>query len=263
MKIIRIFCLFIIVSVFCSGDVSAQYGSVFFEPDTTYITVNDSSQIDLAVDSHLNGIHCFIVSIGFDTTLIELTDVIEGPLLPGTGQTFFFWNRTENGYNILSCLLGFGLYANGPGVIATMKFRAGETAGTSSLHFTSLEFTDTLLNPIYVIARYGAIVVMDSTTGVENPESGTGSPRSFILYQNFPNPFNSQTSIKYNLFEPCFVRIEVFDVLGRLHDVLLTGEKPAGYHVVTWDAGGSSSGTYYLRLSADNLAETRKMLLIK
>jgi hypothetical protein len=243
--------------------VSAQYGSVFFEPDTTYITVNDSSQIDIAVDSHLTGIHCFIVSIGFDTTLVELTDVIEGSLLPGTGQTFFFWNRTENGYDIGSCLLGFGLYANGPGVIATMKFRAREATGVSSLHFTSQEFTDTLLNPIYVIALYGAIVVLDSTTGIENPESGAGFPRRFILYQNFPNPFNSQTNIKYSLFEPCFVRIEVFDVLGRLHYALASGEKPAGLHVVTWNADGSSSGTYYLRLRADNYAETRKMLLIK
>ena len=263
MRIVRIFYLLIIVSVFYSARVTAQYGSVFFEPDTTFITVNDSSQIDIAVNSHLAGIHCYIVSIGFDTTLVELTDVIEGPLLPAMGPTFFFWNQTEDGYNILSCLLGSGLYANGPGVLATMKFRARENIGTSSLHFTSQEFTDTLLNPIYVISLYGAIVVLDSTTGIDETDFRTGFPQRFTLYQNFPNPFNSQTFIKYGLHKPCFVKIEVFDVLGRLHEVLVSGEKPAGYHGVTWDAEGSTSGVYYLRLRTEDYSETRKMLLIK
>ncbi|UCE67024.1 MAG: T9SS type A sorting domain-containing protein [Candidatus Zixiibacteriota bacterium] len=263
MRIVRVFYLIIIVSVFCSARVSAQYGSVFFDPDTTYITVSDSGRIDISVDSHLTSIHCYIVSIGFDTTLVELTDVIEGPLLPGTGQTFFFWSQAENGYDIGSCLLGYGLYANGPGVLATMKFRARENIGTSSLHFTSQEFTDTLLNPIYVISLYGAIVVSDSITGTDDADIGAGFPQRFILYQNFPNPFNSRTSIKYGLNKPCFVKIEIFDVLGRLHEVLVSGEKPAGYHEAIWDAEGSTSGVYYLKLRTEDYSESRKMLLLK
>jgi hypothetical protein len=253
----------VIISVFCTGRLSAQYGSVFFEPDTTYINVNDSCQIDIAVNSYLVGVHCYIVSIGFDTSLVELTDVSEGSLLPAVGPTFFYWNPTEDGYNILSCLLGYGLYANGPGVLATMKFRARENIGTSSLHFTSQEFKDTLSNPIYVISLYGAIVVSDSTTGIDDTHTGTGLPQGFILYQNFPNPFNSQTFIKYGLNKPCFVNIEVFDVLGRLHEVLVSMEKPAGYHEVIWDADGSASGVYYLRLNAGDYSQTKKMLLIK
>ena len=263
MKIFRILTLLIIVSFLYSGRAAAQYGSVYFDPDTTYINVNDSCQIDIAVNSYLVGIHCYIVSIGFDTTIVELTDVIEGPLLPAMGPTFFFWNQTEDGYNILSCLLGYGLYANGPGVLATMKFRARENIGTSSLHFTSQEFTDTLTNPIYVISLYGAIVVSDSITGIENADSDNGFPQNFILYQNFPNPFNSQTTIRYDIHKPCFVNIEVFDVLGRLHDILFSGDRPAGYHEVTWDADGSASGVYYLRLNTSGYAETKKLLLIK
>jgi len=263
LKIIRLLSLLIIISAFCSGRVSAQYGSVFFVPDTTYIAPNDSGQVDISVDSHLTGIHCYIVSIGFDTTLVELTDVIEGPLLPAMGPTFFFWNQTEDGYNILSCLLGSGLYVNGPGVLATMKFRARENTGTSSLHFTSQEFTDTLLNPIYVIALYGAIVVSDTITAIDDAEFGTEFPQRFTLYQNYPNPFNSQTSIKYGLHKPCHVKIEVFDILGRLHDVLVSAEKPAGCHEVTWNAEGSTSGVYYLRLNTGDYSKTKKMLLIK
>jgi hypothetical protein len=225
--------------------------------------VNDSTEIEVAVDNNLLGIHCFIVSIGFDTSLVELVDVTEGSLLPDVGQTFFFWTETEQGYDIGSCLLGFGLFANGPGVLATMKFRARETAGTSSLHFTSQEFTDTLLNPIYVIPLYGAIVVEDSATGVGDNENGGAIPLKFTVYQNYPNPFNSQTVIEFGLQKSACVRLEVFDVLGRLRETLFSGEKPAGYHSYIWNADGSSSGIYYLRVSADDLSETRKMLLIK
>jgi hypothetical protein len=259
----RILYLFIIISIFCRGTVSAQFGSVFFEPDTTYVTIYDSTEIDIAIDANLEGIHCFIVSVGFDTLLVELTEVIEGSLLPGTGQTFFFWNQSQNGYDIGSCLLGFGLYANGPGTLATMKFRAREDPGISSLHFTSQEFTDTLLNPIYVIPLYGAIVVEDSVVAVEDTGCCDGLPEKFVLYQNYPNPFNSSTSVKYGLSQPDNVRIEIFDILGRLQDVIFSGEKSAGYHIVTWNADGFSSGIYYLKLTAGDLSETRKILLIK
>jgi hypothetical protein len=259
----RIILLIIFVLILGPGIASAQFGSVYFMPDTTYINVNDSTEINIEVDSYLTGIHCFIISIGFDTTLVELTDVIEGSLLPGAGQTFFFWNRTENGYDIGSCLLGYGLYANGPGVLATMKFRAMENVGISSLHFTSQEFTDTLLNPIYVLPLYGAIVVTDSTTGMEDSGPGTTLPQRFTLYQNYPNPFNSQTSIRYALRNSCYVRLEIFDSLGRLYDILISGEKPAGQHEVIWNADGFASGVYYFRIRAGDYSETKKMILIK
>ena len=253
--------LLIALSALGAGNLYAQNGMVYFNPDTSYINVNDSTVIDIAVDSNIEGIHCFIVSIGFDTSLVELADVVEGPLLPNIGQTFFFWNQTETGYDIGSCILGFGLFADGPGVIATMKFRARQTAGPSSLHFTSQEFTDTLLNPIYVIPLYGAIIVEDSTTSIGSTENNI--PEEFTLFQNFPNPFNAQTSIKYGLRDPGYVEIEVYDILGRLQDVLVSEEKPAGYHYAIWDAGGSSSGIYYLRMRTGGLSQTRKMLLIK
>jgi hypothetical protein len=264
LKIISVIFLAIIISVLYAGNLAAQYGSVFFVPDTTYLEPNDSTQIDLAVDSYLTGIHCYIVSIGFDTSLIELADVTEGPLLPDVGQTFFFWSPSDGGYDIGSCLLGYGLYADGPGVLATMKFRARDSTGISSLHFTDQEFSDTLLNPIYVLPLYGAIVVTDSLpVDVHDPETDTGLPQRFILYQNFPNPFNSQTTVYYGLSESRFVRIEIYDILARLHDVLVSMEKPAGFHKITWDADGSTSGVYYLRLNTGDYSTTRKMLLIK
>lgn len=264
MRLISSIYIAIIINFLFPGIVSAQHGSVFFVPDTTYMEPGDSNQVDLVVDSYLHGIHCYIVSIGFDTSLVDLVDVTEGPLMEGGGQTFFFWSPADGGCDIGSCLLGYGLYVDGPGVLATMKFRAGEDTGISSLHFTNQEFSDTLLNRIYVIPLYGAIVVTDSIpTDVSSPDANAGFPQKFILYQNYPNPFNSQTIIPYLLNEPCFVRIEIYDVLARLQDVLQPGEMPAGYHELKWNADGSSSGIYYLKLDIGDYSATRKMLLIK
>lgn len=256
--------LTILFLAYFPGSVSAQTGSVFFLPDTTILAPNDSAQIDIMVDANLIGIHCFRVTIGFDTSLIELVDVTEGSLMPDVGQTFFFWSPTDEGYDIGSCLLGFGLYANGPGVLATMKFRAGSDTGTTSLHFTDQEFIDTLSNHIAVLTLYGAIVVYDSLPqDINDPAPGAGLPYDFLLSQNYPNPFNSTTSIQYSIGEPRFITIEIYDIMGRLQDILVSGIMPAGNHNITWDAGGSASGIYYYRLNSDGRSTTRKMLLLR
>jgi hypothetical protein len=262
LKSIRpIFLIFLLI-VFINGNVPAQTGSVFFDPDTTTVGVNDSCQIDIAVNSSLTGIHCYIVSIGFDSLLVELADVTEGPLLPDSGQTFFFWNENNGGYDIGSCLLGYGLFANGPGILATMKFRTFDSTGTSSLHFTAQEFTDTLNNPINVLPLYGAIVVEDTLSPVYD-DSATGVPDRFGIFQIYPNPFNSQTSIEYWLDEPSHVEIGIYDLLGRRRDVLVSDSKPAGDHRIVWNAEEMESGIYFARIYFEGYSETKKMILIK
>jgi len=86
---------------------------------------------------------------------------------------------------------------------------------------------------------------------------------------NYPNPFNPQTTISYELPEPTLVTLRIFDVAGRLVDVLVEGEvKAAGTHMATWTGRDSHdralpSGTYFYRLEADGVVETRRMTLIR
>lgn len=97
----------------------------------------------------------------------------------------------------------------------------------------------------------------------------TTLPTSYVLDQNFPNPFNPATSIRYGLPEASNVTIKVLDVLGREVTTLLAGEtREAGYHVINWngrDEGGSSvaSGLYFYQIITDTFSKTRKMLLVK
>jgi hypothetical protein len=83
------------------------------------------------------------------------------------------------------------------------------------------------------------------------------------LYQNFPNPFNPITSIRFAIPKSAFVRLSVFDILGREVVVLVNENlKPATYEV-KWNAGNYSSGIYFYRLTTDVFQQVKKMSVIK
>ena len=85
----------------------------------------------------------------------------------------------------------------------------------------------------------------------------------FSLEQNYPNPFNPTTSIRYAIPKNGFVKLIVFDALGREIESLVNETQSAGVYEVTFDAPHYSSGIYYYRLSAGDFVETKKMLTIK
>lgn len=93
-------------------------------------------------------------------------------------------------------------------------------------------------------------------------DEGTGGPLEYVLYQNFPNPFNPATRIEYQLPTTCHVSLKVFDLLGREVATLVNQSQPPGKHQASWDAGNSPSGVYLYRLSAGSYMTTRKMLLV-
>jgi len=106
-----------------------------------------------------------------------------------------------------------------------------------------------------------------SLTGVEF--SQTGLPDQFGLSQNYPNPFNPSTLIQYSLPYRSTVRIRVFNVLGQLTTELVSGEQPAGYREVVWNAA-VPSGMYFYRIEAVSVNDptyrftaVRRMLLLK
>jgi hypothetical protein len=88
-------------------------------------------------------------------------------------------------------------------------------------------------------------------------------PASFHLAQNFPNPFNPTTTIRYELPVTANVRLTVYNLRGELVRTLVEAEMPAGYHKATFDASGLASGIYFYRLNAGAFTATRKMALTK
>jgi hypothetical protein len=89
-------------------------------------------------------------------------------------------------------------------------------------------------------------------------------PTEFELSQNYPNPFNPSTKIEIALPKQSSVRVEVYNLLGQRVAVLLDEVKPAGYHILEFNANGFSSGFYLCRMSANNGESfLRKMILMK
>ena len=93
-------------------------------------------------------------------------------------------------------------------------------------------------------------------------------PSEFKMLPNYPNPFNPETSIKFELPEDTHVSLVVMDLLGRNIKTLVDGKINGGYHQVKWDgmmaAGASApSGVYLIQFSAKNYKKTYKSLLIK
>jgi choice-of-anchor B domain-containing protein len=108
----------------------------------------------------------------------------------------------------------------------------------------------------------GLYVVRPTTlTGVSN--TGNNTPTSFSLYQNFPNPFNPSTTIKFSLPKNTFVNIKVYDITGKKVAQLVDDYKTAGEYEVNYDASALASGVYFYTLKSDGFAETKRMTLVK
>jgi hypothetical protein len=88
-------------------------------------------------------------------------------------------------------------------------------------------------------------------------------PVAFVLNQNFPNPFNPSTLIRYQLADAGPVRLSVYDILGREVARLVDGVQQQGTHEARFDGGGLSSGVYLYRLQTTGFVQQRKMILQK
>ena len=88
-------------------------------------------------------------------------------------------------------------------------------------------------------------------------------PSGFRLLQNFPNPFNPKTVIRYQLSAVSQVDLSIFNVLGQKIATLFSGLQTSGLHKIKWNASSLPSGLYFYRLKAGSYCQTRRMLYIK
>lgn len=88
-------------------------------------------------------------------------------------------------------------------------------------------------------------------------------PKTFELSQNFPNPFNPSTQIRYAVPQISEVRLDVYNMIGQRVATLVNEEKLPGNYSIDFDASTLSSGIYFYRLQAGSVQLTRKMMLVK
>ncbi len=155
-------------------------------------------------------------------------------------------------YNIQSGIIEPGLSLPEP--------RAGHTAVTHE-------------DKIYVFGGHGenpgnvfnSVLCYDAkATGITNRIT----PEQYLLLESYPNPFNSETRIRFSIPESVPINLSVFDVQGRKISTLIDGRINPGTHQTSWNglSDGNSpiaSGVYFLRLSTENRIITRKLVCIR
>lgn len=122
-------------------------------------------------------------------------------------------------------------------------------------------FSDNSITNLQVILSWNLV---DSIISDDNDQL----VKIFRLSQNFPNPFNLETTIKYYLPRTCHVNIQIFNILGQRVRTLVNNFQKSGYREARWngkdDANNPvSTGIYFYRIKAEKFTATRKMLLLK
>ena len=87
--------------------------------------------------------------------------------------------------------------------------------------------------------------------------------KEFFVYPAYPNPFNSSTTISFNLPEKDYVVLNIFNISGQKIKTLVDREMPAGLHWIRWDADEVTSGVYFYVIQTRQAIQTRKVILIK
>lgn len=109
----------------------------------------------------------------------------------------------------------------------------------------------------------GSAWIEESSSQTPVSREGSDLPSEVALAPNYPNPFNPSTTIPYRVAETTPVRLEVYDLRGRLVATLVDRVHAPGRYTVQWSGGEHPSGVYLYRLSTDKRQHTRSMILVK
>jgi len=99
-----------------------------------------------------------------------------------------------------------------------------------------------------------------TATGVRLEEART---ENYLLLENFPNPFNAGTTIRFSVSEESRTRLAIFDYLGRHITTLVDSNLPAGTYFIPWQPDGYASGVFFYRLEVNGGRQTKQMLFMK
>ena len=155
-------------------------------------------------------------------------------------QTIFTYNRTGQA--------GGNYYANETYQVIYLGF-ALEAASGAGETTTRHAFLDRALEHFYQV-------------GIDEDNPVT-VPSEIVLGEPHPNPFNSTTTIGYQLPAGEKVSLYIFDMTGRVVTQLVDELMNTGHHQATWDASGLSTGIYFCRLEVGSSIKTRKLVFVK
>lgn len=194
---------------------------------------------------------------GMNHVQLDATIILSGSII-STSEEHVVFDDT------VSFVGTIDLNAAGDSLILTLPL---ELEGSHSTSGADVQFTGSGM--IYAVAPYEPAEESDETfvlfevgtpsTSIEPDEL----PTATRLHPAYPNPFNPQATVTYELASESDVRLSLFDVTGREVLLLVSRRQPAGVYEVRMEAGDLSSGVYLLRLRTESLSRTSRVVLAK
>lgn len=170
------------------------------------------------------------------------------------GQAHAVSFRTENE--------GWAVVPTSENFVATFDY--GETwtkyAAPDSSRLYDIVFTDSLTG--YAVGEEG-VILKYKYQKPDNVNEEYLNANDFSLLQNYPNPFNPSTTISYILNEPGYVKLKIYDALGKDIVTLVNEFKTSGNYKIDWNPEYEASGTYFIQLNVNGKFTCKKMMLLK
>jgi len=123
--------------------------------------------------------------------------------------------------------------------------------------------TGSLIRTIVSGLNFNCISVFDPNMITAVGSEQQIRPDKYKLFNNYPNPFNPNTIIKFQIKDSRFTTLKIFNLLGQEVAVLLNETKTPGTYEVNWDAANYPGGVYFYKLTSGDFSETKKMVLVK
>lgn len=164
-------------------------------------------------------------------------------------------------------------------IVSNDSLRMSEHSNTLPYNRTSIKvlykkrktgpifFYDRIRNDFFVTElQYGILrhYDLDSTVNfITNISPAAEIPKQYSLSQNYPNPFNPTTRISFTIPDKSFVKLDVYDMTGKLIQELANSDMAGGDYTFEFNSAGLSSGIYFYRMQAGDFIETKRMVLVK
>jgi len=189
-------------------------------------------------------------------TSFEGSTVKEGDLITAICSS----GNTIGKDRVQNDMCGLAVWGNDPSTDVVDGLVSGEAF---RLYVRSnLDGLEAGLDPVVFLQGSDLIYEKDSIV-VLTVKNETIAPDVFYLNEGYPNPFNSVVRLLYGLPEAAIVNICVYDLAGRLVEVLTNDQQKAGNYVSVWSACENSSGIYWVKMDAVGFQQVRKIVLVK
>lgn len=186
------------------------------------------------------------------------------------GINWVIADSTANFSNLTCNNLGVLFVSDWDGIYRSMDFGSNWEQINTGLLFTDITSLNFDEQGFLYAGTWGAGVFRSTLSTVNITTTGNQSlPDKFSISQNYPNPFNPVTNIKFEIPKTGFVKITVFDMLGKVVTTLVNQQLQPGSYNVYWDASNYPSGVYFYKIEVKNtdkigvFSDSRKMVLIK